>query len=169
MTQSTTHRTRSRLRRFLIFGGIPALAAVGLFLAPRAMAFGPFHHGRHGLHARSEGEVREHMQRRVDFVLDHLDASDAQRSQIQATLDQAAPRMFALHTEGHALREELKNVLSADVIDHEKLDKLRADLDALADRATELGMDTLISVAEALTPAQRKQVAEHFARMHDGH
>lgn len=157
---------RRRYRRFAMFAGLPLLAA-GLFFVPRALAFGGFHRGPFGHHGpESADDVRDHMQDRADFVLDKLKASDAQRAQVQTILDKAAPQMFQLHADGRKVKDEIKSALLADTLDQARLDKARADLDALADRATDLGMDTMVAVSNVLTPAQRKQVAEHLSRFH---
>jgi periplasmic protein CpxP/Spy len=153
---------KSRLRRFLLIGGIPLLAAAGLFFVPRALAFG--FHGRHN--ARTVEELREHMEHRADFVLDRLDASDDQRDKVNAILDKNAPQFFALMSEGRSVRTAMKNALLADKVDRTKLDKAQADLDALADKASELGVETLAQVAEVLTPQQRQKIAEHLADLH---
>ena len=140
------------------------MAAAGLFLAPRAMAFGPFHHGGCGAHAKTPEAMSEHLGRRMEFVLDRIDATDAQRARVRAILEQASPELFALATEGRALREELRLALSAKTIDDARIAQAQHDLDALANRATDIGLGTLTSVAKVLTPEQRAEVAEHLAR-----
>jgi len=163
VTQDKSQRRR-RFRRFAAFAGLPLLAA-GLFFVPRALAFGGFHHGHRGHHGpKSEGDVREHMEDRADFILDKLNATDAQRAQVDAILDKAAPQMFKLHEDGRKVKAEIETALLAEKLDRPRFDRARTDLDALASRATELGMDTMVAVAEVLTPAQRSQVAEHLSR-----
>ena len=163
MTQDKSQRRR-RYRRFAIFAGLPLMAA-GLFFVPRALAFGGCHRGPFGHGPQSQTDVRDHMGDRAEFILDKLKASDAQRAQVDAILDKTAPQMFELHQEGRRLKNEIKAALLADALDQARLDKARADLDALANRATDLGMDTMVSVSKVLTPAQRKQVADHLSRL----
>ena len=162
MTQDKTQPRRSGVRRFILFAGLPLLAA-GLLLVPRALAFGPFH-GGHGHQARSAEEVKAHMERRADFILDKLDASDQQREQIEAIIGKAAPEFFQLKQAGRQVRKQIQQSLAAPTLDQAQIDQARAELDTLADRATDLGMDTLTAVAKVLTPEQRKQVADHLAR-----
>jgi Spy/CpxP family protein refolding chaperone len=138
--------------------------AAALFIVPRALAFGGWHGCRDS--AQSADELRGRMQNRIEFVLDRLDATDAQRSQIQAIVAKSAPEMFAIAKEGHKLRSEVKESLASTAIDKARLERAHQDLDALANRATDIGTRTLLAVAEALTPEQRKQIAEHLARMH---
>jgi Spy/CpxP family protein refolding chaperone len=162
VTQDKTKPRRSGFRRFMLFGGLPLLAA-GLLLVPRALAFGPFN-GCHGHQARSAEDVKAHMERRADFILDKLDASDEQREQVEIIVAKAAPEFFKLKQAGRQLRRQLQQSLVAPTLDKAQIDKARAELDVLADRATDLGMDTLVAIAEVLTPAQRKQVAAHLSR-----
>jgi protein CpxP len=158
--------TKSKWRRALLFGGIPVLAA-GLFFTTRAYAGGwGGCHGRHHGMAQSAEDVRDHMSRKVEWIMDELDASDAQRKQVDGIVAKRAPEFFELMKQGRAVRGSLKDALLADQVDTAKVAKAQADLDALADRASDLGVDTLLQVAQVLTPAQRKQVAEHLANMH---
>jgi protein CpxP len=155
-----------KFRRALLWGGLPVITAFGVFMAPRAYAFGPFgHHHGHEM-ARSPNEVREHLGRRVEFVLDRLDATDAQREKIDAILDAAAPQFYALMEQGREVRASMKEALLAEKVDRAGIERAQGELDALADRATDLGVGTLADVAEVLTPAQRKQVADHLADLH---
>jgi protein CpxP len=159
--------TRNRMfRRTLLWGGLPVLTAFGVFMAPRAYAFGPFgHHYGHHM-AKSPNEVREHLASRVDFALDRLDASDAQREKIDVILDRVAPQFYALMEQGREVRAAMKEALLADTVDRAGIERAQLELDGLADRATDLGVSTLTDVAEVLTPAQRKKVAEHLAQIH---
>lgn len=166
MSTSTSKPQRSRLRRYFLFGGLPALAALGLFFAPRAHAFGPFH-GRHGHRPpASAAEVREHMLRRVDHLLDKVDASDEQRDKVEAIVERTAPRLFEIFEGGRKVRKELKQALLAATVDKARVAKVQQDIDALANQASELGLGALTEIAEVLTPAQRKSVADELARFH---
>jgi protein CpxP len=157
--------TKSKWRRAMLFGGIPVLAAAGLFFTSRAYAGG--WRGCHGHDmAQSPEDMKDHMSRKVEWIMDELDASAAQRKQVDAIVGTRAPEFYALMQQGRTVRGALKDALLADQLDTAKVEKARADLDALADRASDLGVDTLLQVAEVLTPAQRKQVAEHLANMH---
>jgi Spy/CpxP family protein refolding chaperone len=164
VTERTTKR--SRVRRFFAFAAVPALAGLGLLFAGRVYAFGPFHGGCRHHGAESAEEVRDHLDRRVEHVLDEVDASEAQRAQVDALLDAAAPQLFALMAEGRSLRGEVKQALLADEVDHARIQKAQAALDGLAQRASKLGLGTLAQVADVLTPAQRREVADKLARFH---
>jgi protein CpxP len=150
-------RTRSRLRRALWIL-VPALA-LGALAIPRALAWTHDHH-----HAKTPAELNEHLERGLDHLLDRVDATDAQREQASAIASRRAPELFALLSEGRALRQKLKQVLLADKLDKAQLDTLRGQLDTLANRATDIGLSGVYELADVLTPAQRKELAERLSR-----
>lgn len=150
-----------------LFWAVPAALALGLVTYGRASASGPFCRGFHGHHrASSSAEVAEHLDDKVDHLLDAVDASDEQRKQTSALVQKAAPQLFQALSEGRALRSELKDALLAPKLDKAQLEQLRTRVDALADRLIDTGMDSLIGLAEILSPQQRQKVADRIARMH---
>lgn len=162
---------RRRVRRFALYFGLPALAA-GAFFVPRAMAGGPGFggchgpgHGHHGpMHADSAADLQEHMQHRLDRMLDRLDATDAQRAQARAVVKTAAPELFALQEQGRELRGQLKRALTAEQVDQAKVATLAQEVDATLGQAARVGIEAVGQVAAVLEPAQRQQVADFLAR-----
>lgn len=153
-------------RRWL-YWAVPAALALGLFSFGRAYASGPFCRGFHGHRGpTSSAEVAEHMEDKVEHVLDAVDATDAQRKQADALVQKVAPEMFSLMSDGRTLRSELKTALLAQKLDKAQIDALRTRLDALGDRLVDTGMDTVVALSEILTPAQRQKVADRLAHMH---
>lgn len=150
--------TRSRWKRALWIV-VPTLA-LGLAVLPRALAWGGHRHAR----ASSPEELAEHMEHGLEHLLDKLDASDAQREQASALAARRAPALYAIMSEGRAVRQQLKQVLLAEQLDQARLDALRKQLDGLADRATDIGLGGMFELATVLTPAQRKELADHLAR-----
>lgn len=144
--------------------GLLALAGIGL---GRAYASGPFFHGFRRHHApASSAEVAEHLTHKVEYLLDAVDASAAQRKQADALLQRLSPEMFRLMNDARAARGELKAALLADQLDKARIEELRTRLDALADRLVDTGVDVLAGLSEILTPAQRGQVRQRLERMH---
>jgi protein CpxP len=153
-------------RRWL-YWAVPAAFLVGLITYGRASASGPFCRGFHGHGAPSSSDdVAEHLDHKVEYVLDAVDASAAQRKQADALVQKLSPAMFTLMVEGRALRGELKGALLAEKLDKTRIDELRVRLDGLSDRLVDTGMDGVVALAEILTPAQRQKVADRLARMH---
>ena len=153
-------------RRWL-YWALPAVLVLGLVTFGRAYASGPFCHGMRGHHGpSSSAEVAEHMDHKVEYLMDAVDANDAQRQQADALVQKLAPETFKLMSEGRALRAELKTALLAEKLDKARLDALRTRLDTLGDRLVDTGMDGVLELAEILTPAQRQKVSDKLARMH---
>ena len=151
--------TRSRFLRRTLWIALPALA-IGALALPRALAWGRHHHAR----PSSPAELAERLEGGLDHVLDELDANDAQREQANAIAARRAPELFALMSEGHNVRQKLKQILLADKLDQAALEQARGDLDALLGRISDVGLDSVSELASVLTPAQRKQLSERLAR-----
>lgn len=155
-------------KRWIWYAVLPALLGVGVLGITRASASGPFCGGFHGRHApaASPAEVEEHMNDKVEHLLDAVDASDAQRKQSAALTKSMSPELYQLMSEGRTLRGELKTALLADKLDPARIADLRERLSDLSQRFVETSMDGVTKVSAILTPAQRKQVADKLARMH---
>lgn len=150
-------------RGWLWFLVVPAALGAGLFGLTHAYASPFFGHHRA---AASVAEVEEHFDAKLERLLDAVKASDAQRAQADAIGKRLAPQLFTLMSEGRGLRAELKTALLADQLDKARIAQLETRLSVLAEKLVDTGMDGLVSVADLLTPAQRRQVADKLARMH---
>jgi Spy/CpxP family protein refolding chaperone len=143
--------------------------AIGLFvllgLGGVAYAAGPMHHGHHKPPA-SPDEARAHIGQVVGHALDRVDATAEQRARVDKVLDGAAPQMFSLHGEAHDLHVEVRDLLTADKIDRAALEEARKDLVSLVDRGSKILVGSLADTAEALTPEQRRKLADTAKRMH---
>jgi Spy/CpxP family protein refolding chaperone len=149
--------TKLRIRRAL-WVIVPALL-VGALALPRALAWG-HHHPR----ASSPEELADHLEDGLDHLLDRVDATDDQRTKANAIAERRAPALFAVITEGRAVRQELKQALLAEQLDPTKLAAARTRLNELATKASTIGLDSVFELSQLLTPEQRKQVADKLSR-----
>jgi periplasmic protein CpxP/Spy len=156
MEEQMESRRASTLRRTL-WVALP-LTLLVLALIPRALAW-----GRHS-HPSTQQELAEHMDHGLEHLLDKLDASDAQRERAGQIAERRAPALFALMNEGRGLKQKAKKVLLADQLDKAQLATLRSQLDSVYARTADTALDGFFELAEVLTPAQRKQLAERLAR-----
>lgn len=168
MTDSNKHCTKScspaqRRRRWFRRGALGLFVLLGL--GGVAYAAGPMHHGHHKAPASAE-EARAHMGAVVGHALDRVDATADQRARVDQVLDTAAPQIFGLHGEARDLHTEVRDLLTADKIDRAALEEARKDLVALVDRGSKVLVGSLADTAEALTPEQRRKLAETAKRMH---
>ncbi len=148
------------MRRKLFGGATVALAAVLAVVALGAAGCG--HHG----HPRDPAQVAAFVNKRVDDLLDDVDATPDQRTKIHGIAD----RMLAEAQQAHADHDQVHATLlaewKADVPDKAKLHAL---VDARADALRKLAHDAVDAGVEAhdvLTPAQREKLAKKAERWH---
>ena len=105
----------------------------------------------------------------LDRVLKHLyveiDATDAQKQQLGPIVKGAAQDLLPLRARMHEGRRQAVELLSQPTIDRAALEALRADKLKLAESASQRLTQALADVADVLTPAQRRQLAEHINRL----
>ena len=115
-------------------------------------------HGRGGFGNMTEAEVAERMTDVAEFGLDAVDADDQQVERVNGLLTGAAPDVVRFRAEHKALAAELRAELAKDTVDRDRIETLRKRALDLFDRASQKGSETLVAVADVLTPAQRKEL-----------
>jgi Spy/CpxP family protein refolding chaperone len=159
-TNSSCKNYKTRGRRW---GRRAALSLVVLLgLGGVAIAAGPGMHGHQ--HPKTPEEMHAHVHGMIDHLLEKVDGDEAQRTALRAVAGRALPQFTALHGEARDLKGEFRDLLTADRIDRAALEEARKDAVELADRGSKVVVTSLADAAEALTPAQRKQIAEAIAR-----
>ncbi len=105
---------------------------------------------------------------RLDRMLKHayieIDATEEQKAKLAPIVKDAAKDLLPLREKLRAARKEAMALFSAERIDREAIERLRAGQLATADEASKRLARGLADVAEVLTPAQRGQLAERAAR-----
>jgi len=161
--EQSTKNCSSRPRRARRWGR-RALLALGLTLGLGGVAYaaGPavFHH------PTTPEEARAHMDKMIDHMIEKVEGSEEQRAGIKAIAARTAPQLEKLHAEGRDLKTEFHDLLQAEKIDRAALEAARKDAIDLADRGSKIVLTGVADAAEALTPAQRKALAEAVARFH---
>lgn len=154
-TPPTAPRRRRRLVRglvaLLLVGGLAAVP----FAVARAAGGGCEPHG-----PPDPERAAAHLDRGVGFLLDRVEATDAQREQVDAALAGVADDLVRYRTEGGELREALHAALTAETVDAARVEAIRADGLALADEASRRLTGVMVEVASTLTAEQRAEVAE---------
>ncbi len=142
--------------------GLPVLVGGGLLagqaLAGRGFAFG--HGCRH--HAMSDEQLVEHVNARLDFVLDRLDANEEQKAAIRTRLRLLEPELLAARKEHRALKDEFHRELAKDRVDPARIEQLRARLVTAGDRVSKAITDAVVDVSDVLTLEQRQKILEHL-------
>ena len=116
------------------------------------------HEGRLGM--MHFGGSPEHMMRGIDPMLDSLNATDAQRTQIKQIVQAAATDLKAQHEGGRALRQKALQIFAAPNVDAAGAEALRQQMSAQHDQASKRVLALMLDVSKVLTPEQRVKIAE---------
>lgn len=169
-TQPSTSGSANPRRRFFKRAAVATLiAAVAAGIGVKAFAHG----GIGGWHrAGFMGAPLDpaRLDERLDRMLKHLyveiDATDAQKQQLAPIVKAAVQDLLPLRSRLRDARRQAIELLSQPSIDRAALETLRAEQVSLAEQASKRFVQALADVADVLTPAQRKQVAERLGRWH---
>lgn len=151
------------MRDWKIVAASGAALLIGLLLAAQADA-GWFRHRSHGV--GSPEHMAEHANRAVERWLSEVDATDEQHVAARAIVDRTVASFAEVHFDRRALHGQVVELLSAESVDPEAVETLRAEQLAAADRASRVLTEGLVELAEILTPEQRAQIREFG---HGGH
>jgi Spy/CpxP family protein refolding chaperone len=158
------HRGSMKLWRLLALG-VFAAAAASLTLP--ALAQGHPGHPGPGMGGPGGGMMifggsPEHVARAVDHLLDGLNATDAQRTQIKQIAGAAATDMKAQHEAGRGMHERGLQIFTAPVVDANAAESLRQQMSAQHDQASRRMLQAMLDVARVLTPEQRAKLGERM-------
>jgi Spy/CpxP family protein refolding chaperone len=137
--------------------------------------FGGWFHGGHGYcRARHVGShdpavVGERVVWATDRMLSRIDASEAQRQQIQTVVQAAVSDLLHVRDQHHKNRQAWLDALGQSSIDRKVLDDLRQVELQLADTASSRLVQAMADIADILTPAQRQELIEHLRDLRRWH
>ncbi len=142
--------------RLAALAAVAALAA-GLALPAAAMPGG---HGQGQGMSAAFGLPMLGGPRSIDKMLDGVNATPEQRTQIQQIAAAAAADMKARHEAGRALRAQAQQLFTQPTLDARAAETLRQQMLAQQDEASKRMMQTVLDVSRVLTLEQRQQLAE---------
>ena len=152
-------RQGSNLVMRLMVAGVVTMAAASAVVPARAEGLRGAG-GHHGM--MLFGGSPEHVGRAVDRMLDGVDASDAQRSQIKQIATQAAADLESQRAAGRGLRDRGAEVFTAPNVDARDVESLRQQMLAQHDQTSKRVMQALLDVSRVLTPEQRVKIGERI-------
>ena len=140
--------------------------AAGAWAAPGGPAgpAGPGLMGPGAMGGPGSGGMFEGMLQRL---LDRVNATPEQRTQIQQILQANAGDLRAQHEAGRALREQVIALFAQPTVDAAALETLRQKQLAMHDAASKRMTATMLEVSRVLTPEQRKQMADYMVQRRD--
>lgn len=156
--------TLSRPARLMAATLVLAVAGGLALTAKAALPYGG--HGEHGFGGPMAMMGSPH---RLERMLDAVDASADQRSQIKTILDAARADLRAQHEAGRSLHEQAMQLFAQPTVDARAAEALRQQMLAQHDHASQRMMQAMLDVSRVLTPEQRQQIvgqmAQHRAMM----
>ena len=147
------------------------LMAASVLVAAAAVTAFPAHaQGHHGAGMGGPGGhgmmmfggAPEHVGRAVDHMLDGLNATDAQRSQIKQIAIAAAADLKAQRDAGRGLRQKGMQIFAAPNVDAAAAEALRQQTQAQHDQSSKRVLQAMLDVSKVLTPEQRAKIGERM-------
>jgi len=156
---------RRFIRRVAIATAIAGLAA-GIGIKTYAYGHGGWQRGGFMGAAIDPALMDEHLDRMLKHLYVEIDATEAQKQQLAPIVKAAAHDLLPMRTQFQDARRQAIDLLSRERVDRAALEALRADQLRLAEQASVRFTQALADMADVLTPAQRKQLAERVGRWH---
>jgi periplasmic protein CpxP/Spy len=100
--------------------------------------------------------------RHADRMLDAVNATPEQRSQIKALMEAARADLRAQRESRRALHDQSRALWTQPTVDARAAETLRQQMLAQHDQASKRTMQLMLDVSRVLTPEQRKQLAERM-------
>ena len=148
----------------LLAVSVLVVAAAGVAISAHAQG----HHGagRGGQDAGSGmtmfGGPPERVGRSVDHMLDGLNTSEAQRSQIKQIAMAAAADLKTQRDAGRGLHEKGMQIFTAPSVDAAAAESVRQQMSAQHELASKRVLQAMLEVAKVLTPEQRAKLGERM-------
>lgn len=141
-----------------------AVTATGLGALAASETVVSLHHGMHA------GMTQAGMQAHIDGALAHIyrvtQATDAQKVVIEPIVRQAFTDMWPVHAQFAGAHQQLLTLLSQSTIDRAAIETLRVQEMQQVDQTSKRFLQMVADVGDALTPAQRQQLAERIKQLH---
>ena len=163
--ESKSGRAKSgRAWRAVAMGVLVAVSAsVGLAAWAQPMhGHGHAEHAGAGMGPHLFAGSPERLSRGVDHMLDGLNASDAQRSQIKQIVLAAAAELKGQHEAGRALRDKAAAVFTAPTVDAAAAESLRQQMITQHDTASRRVLQAMLDISNVLTPEQRSKMGQRL-------
>lgn len=156
------HGAAALLRWVMVSVLVVAAAAVAVSAEAQERPHGMRGGGGGGHGMMMFGGSPERMGRRIDHMLDGLNATDAQRTQVKQIASVAATDLRAQREAGKGLRERSLQIFIAPNVDAAAAESVRAQMQAQHDQASRRTLQAMLEVSQVLTPEQRAKIGERM-------
>jgi periplasmic protein CpxP/Spy len=157
----------STWRQISKFGFAFLLLFAVSFIAVCAETAGDEARTNHGcVHAGLCGseDIVSHVNGMLNYIYSEVGASEAQKSKLAEISQQATNDLVPLHQQIEHAHTQVFTLLTQASIDRTAIETARVEQMRAVDQASKRATQFVADVAAALTPAQRKALADHFAQ-----
>jgi len=126
-----------------------------------------FFGGKHcyaGSHHWKESNMSERMEHMSERLMDKVDATDEQETQIKAILKKFEPSFKDMRSEHQTYRDAFLTALQQDTVNQAELEQIRANMLTQVNEKSLVLTEMITEVAHILTPEQRKALAEDLGK-----
>lgn len=106
----------------------------------------------------------EHVERMLKHMFVEVNATPEQQQRIAPIVKQAVADIAPLRKQLQGTREQAMGLMSAEQIDRAAIEQLRASRLQAADQLSRRMTQAMADIADVLTPAQRKELAERMQK-----
>src|SRR5262249_53232536 len=131
-----------------------------------AHGYGGWHRGGFMGATIDPAMMDEHLDRMLKHLYVEIGATEAQKQQLAPIVKATAHDLVPMRTQFHDRRRPAVDLLSRENVARAPLEALRATQLRLAEQASIRFTQALADIADVLTPAQRKQLADRIGRWH---
>jgi protein CpxP len=156
---------RSRTSLVLVALVAALLGAGVAHFAPFALGHGWHHRGMWGGHGgfhheMSTADVQEHVERMVEHIASHANATADQQTKLTAIAKAAAADLQPLHQQLFDAHKKALDLFRQPTIDRAAFETLRAEQISRVDAASKRLSQALEDMADVLTPEQRAKLSD---------
>lgn len=153
------------MRTLLIAVAAGAALVTGVGALARTDALDAWHHMLMGGGAHGSADLAGHIDHMLQHLYVELEATDAQKAQIEPLVKQALSDLQPLHAQLKAAHEQALQAVTHTPVDRAALEAARVTHLQLADQASKRALQLIADVGDVLTPTQRTKLADHLAKM----
>jgi periplasmic protein CpxP/Spy len=164
---SNTPSHRSWFNRASLVAFVAGAALAGSVVAlANGSGMSDWHHGMMMNGTPTAAQVSAHVEHMLKHFYVEIDATDAQKAQIEPLVKQAVNDLLPLHTQMQAAHAQALEGLTQPTIDRAALEAARTTHVQLFDQSSKRIVQLIADIGDVLTPAQRTALAAHLKEMH---
>ncbi len=167
-TNDSAPKPRRKWFRRIALGTLVAGTVAGLGAAFAQGGYGGWHRGGFAAGLHDPALLDQGLDRLLKHLYVEIDATEEQKQKLAPIVKDAVKDLLPVHEKLHSARARAIELLGQETIDRAAVERFRAEQLRLAEQASKRLTQAFGDIAEVLTPAQRRGIAEHMAQRRRG-